>query len=74
MGDVFGDVVLPLESEPYDLAIRYSGDYMLYFASEPTGEIRKLIKAREIWDAFVEGNYKKIIPGGQWRKITFNIC
>ena len=22
----------------------------------------------------VEGNYKKIIPGGQWRKITFNIC
>ena len=61
--DVFGDVVLPLENEPYDLAIRYSGDYMMYFASEPTGEIRKLAKAREIWDAFVEGNYRTAEPG-----------
>jgi ribonucleoside-diphosphate reductase alpha chain len=61
--DVFGDIVLPLENEPYDLAIRYSGDYMLYFASQPTGEIRKLIKAREVWDAFVEGNYKTAEPG-----------
>jgi len=61
--DVYGDVVLPLESEPYDLAIRNSGDFMLYFASGPTGEIRKLIKAREIWDAFVEGNYKTAEPG-----------
>lgn len=61
--DVYGDVVLPLESEPYDLAIRYSGDFMLYFASGPTGEIRKLIKAREIWDSFIEGNYKTAEPG-----------
>ena len=61
--DVYGDVVLPLVSEPYDLAIRYSGDFMLYFASKPTKEIRRLIKAREIWDAFIEGNYKTAEPG-----------
>lgn len=61
--DVYGDVVLPLESEPYDLAIRFSGDFMLYFASEPTGEIRRLIKARDVWDAFIEGNYKTAEPG-----------
>ncbi len=61
--DVFGDVVIPLDNEPYDLAIRYSGDYMLYFASRATGEIRHLIKARDVWDAFVEGNYKTAEPG-----------
>lgn len=61
--DVFGDLVLPLDSEPFDLALKYSGDFMLYFASQPTGEIRRLIKAREIWDAFVEGNYKTAEPG-----------
>jgi len=61
--DIFGDVVIPLDDEPYDLAIRYSGDYMLYFASRSTGEIRRLIKARDIWDAFVEGNYKTAEPG-----------
>ncbi|MEJ2544588.1 MAG: ribonucleotide reductase N-terminal alpha domain-containing protein, partial [Calditrichaceae bacterium] len=61
--DVYGDVVLSLENEPFDLAIRYSGDFMLYFASEPTNEIRKLQKAREIWDAFVEGNYRTAEPG-----------
>lgn len=61
--DVFGDLVLPLDSEPFDLALKYSGDFMLYFASQPTGEIRRLIKAREIWDAFIEGNYKTAEPG-----------
>ncbi len=61
--DVFGDLVLPLDSEPFDLALKYSGDFMLYFASKPTGEIRRLIKAREIWDAFIEGNYKTAEPG-----------
>ena len=61
--DVYGDVVLSLENEPFDLAVRYSGDFMLYFGSEPTGEIRKLQKAREIWDAFVEGNYRTAEPG-----------
>lgn len=61
--DVFGDYVLHCENEPFDLSIRFSGDYLLYFASEPTGEVRRLIKAREIWDLFVEGNYKTAEPG-----------
>ncbi len=61
--DVYGDLILPLDKEPFDLAVRMSGDFMLYFASKPTGEIRRLIKAREIWDAFVEGNYKTAEPG-----------
>ncbi|APF17104.1 adenosylcobalamin-dependent ribonucleoside-diphosphate reductase [Caldithrix abyssi] len=61
--DVYGDLVLPLDKEPFDLAVKYSGDFMLYFASKPTGEIRRLIKAREVWDAFVEGNYKTAEPG-----------
>ncbi len=61
--DVFGDVVLPIVSEPYDLAVHYSGDFMLYYASKPTGEIRRLIKARDIWDAFIEGNYQTAEPG-----------
>ncbi|MBD3226436.1 MAG: adenosylcobalamin-dependent ribonucleoside-diphosphate reductase [Caldithrix sp.] len=61
--DLFGDLVIPLENEPYDLAVRYSGDFMLYFGSVPTGEIRKLVKAREVWDAFVEGNYRTAEPG-----------
>ncbi len=61
--DVYGDLILQLENEPYDLAIRYSGDFMLYFASQPTGEIRRLVKARDVWDPFVEGNYKTAEPG-----------
>ncbi|RMH60732.1 MAG: adenosylcobalamin-dependent ribonucleoside-diphosphate reductase [Calditrichaeota bacterium] len=61
--DVFGDYIVPLDDQPYDLAIRYSGDYLLYFASKPTGEIRHLIKARQVWDTFVEGNYRTAEPG-----------
>ena len=61
--DVFGDIVIQLDNQPYDLAVRYSGDFLLYFGSVPSGEIRRLIKAREVWDAFVEGNYKTAEPG-----------
>lgn len=61
--DVFGDVVIQLDNQPFDLAVRYSGDFLLYFGSEPSGEIRRLIKAREVWDTFVEGNYKTAEPG-----------
>ncbi|MCK5853467.1 adenosylcobalamin-dependent ribonucleoside-diphosphate reductase [bacterium] len=61
--DVFGDIVLPLTNEPFDFAIRISGDFMLYFGSEPTEAIRNLIKARDVWDAFIEGNYKTAEPG-----------
>jgi len=61
--DVFCDIVIQLDNQPYDLAVRYSGDFLLYFGSVPSGEIRRLIKAREVWDAFVEGNYKTAEPG-----------
>lgn len=61
--DVFGDVVIQLDNQPYDLAVRYSGDFLLYFGSQPSGEVRRLIKAREVWDTFVEGNYKTAEPG-----------
>ncbi len=61
--DVYGDYIIPMENEPYDLAVRYSGDFLLYFGSEPSGEIRKLIKARQVWDTFVEGNYRTAEPG-----------
>ena len=61
--DVFGDYSIELNNEKYDLAIRQVGDFMLYFSSKETGEIRKLVKARDIWDQFVEGNYKTAEPG-----------
>jgi ribonucleoside-diphosphate reductase alpha chain len=61
--DVYGDVILPLEEEPFDLAIRYSGDFLLYFASDPTAEIRKMVKARDVWNAIIEANYKTAEPG-----------
>nr|MBC8478061.1 adenosylcobalamin-dependent ribonucleoside-diphosphate reductase [bacterium] len=61
--DVYGDFVLQLNSSDHDLAIRYSGDFMLYYASENTGEIRHLIKARTIWNSFVESNYRSAEPG-----------
>jgi len=61
--DAFGDYSIELENEKYDLAIKQAGDFMLYFSSEETGEIRKLVKARDIWDQFIEGNYKTAEPG-----------
>ncbi len=69
--DVFGDYIIPLKEEKFDLAIRYAGDFLLYFNSEPSGEIRKLIKARDIWDIFVEGNYQTAEPGLMfWSKMS----
>ena len=35
--DVYGDVFIELASQKFDLAVRYAGDFMLYFASEQTG-------------------------------------
>ena len=61
--DVFGDLVYQRENADYDIAIRQSGDFLLYFSSPPTGEIRELVKARDIWDQFIEGNYKTAEPG-----------
>ena len=61
--DVYGDISIELNDEEYDLAIRQAGDFMLYFSSEQTGEIRRMVKARDIWDQFIEGNYKTAEPG-----------
>jgi ribonucleoside-diphosphate reductase alpha chain len=72
--DVYGDLlVAPRQAPQADLldqlerdeewAVRESGDFLLYFASAVVGEIRRLVKAREIWDLFVEGNYRTAEPG-----------
>ncbi len=61
--DLFGDYVIELPDQRYDLAVRYAGDFLLYYGSEQTGDLRHLLKAREIWDAFVEGNYHTAEPG-----------
>ena len=61
--DVFGDLTIRLKSEDYDLAIKQAGDFMLYFDSPQTNEVKELIKAREIWDQFIEGNYSTAEPG-----------
>ncbi len=61
--DIYGDVIVPVESQNYDLAVRYSGDYLLYFSSEAAGETRRLVKARDVWDEFVKGNYQTAEPG-----------
>ncbi len=60
--DVYGDYVVELDG-PFDLAIRYAGDFLLYYGNPACGEVRKLVKAREIWNAFVESNYKSAEPG-----------
>ena len=57
----FGDY--KVECSDYELAIRQAGDFMLYFNNEDTGEIKQLVKARSVWDEFVEGNYKTAEPG-----------
>ncbi len=59
--NIYGDFILKLED--YDLAIHYSGDFLLYFNSDQTKEIKQLIKAKEIWDKFVISNYKTAEPG-----------
>ena len=61
--DIFGDYVLKLTSEDYDISIKQSGDFLLYFDSPQTNEVRELVKARNIWDSFIEGNYKTAEPG-----------
>jgi len=61
--DVYGDLNIKLNSEDYDLAIKQSGDFLLYFDSPQTNEVRELVKARDIWDQFIEGNYRTAEPG-----------
>ncbi len=57
----FGDYVV--KCGDVELSIRQAGDFMLYFNSPETGDIKELVKARTIWDEFVEGNYKTAEPG-----------
>ncbi len=61
--DVYGDYLIETEDKKSELAVHFSGDFLLYFASRPTKEIRRLIKAREVWDSFIESNYKAAEPG-----------
>ncbi len=61
--DMFGDLIVKAQSSEYDFAIKRAGDFMLYFNSPHTKEIKRLVKAREIWNSFVEGNYKTAEPG-----------
>ena len=60
--DVYGDYVIEIDA-PYDLAVHYSGDFLLYYGSPNVGSIKKLVKAREIWNAFVESNWRSAEPG-----------
>lgn len=61
--DMFGDYVVQDRNSEYDLAIKYAGDFMLYYNARETGEIKRLMKARTIWNAFIEGNYRTAEPG-----------
>lgn len=61
--DFYGDFVLESESLDYDLAIKYSGDFMTYYNCKAVGELKEMHKARDVWNAFVEGNYKTAEPG-----------
>ena len=61
--DMFGDLIVKSQVSEYDFAIKKAGDFMLYFNSPETGEIKKLVKAREIWNGFIEGNYRTAEPG-----------
>jgi len=72
--DVYGDFLVPPRTQPQadlleqlehdeEWAIRQSGDFLLYFASAVVGEIRRLVKSRDVWDLFVEGNYRTAEPG-----------
>lgn len=61
--DMFGDYVVPDRSSEFDLAVKYAGDFMLYYNARETGEIKRVVKARTIWNAFIEGNYRTAEPG-----------
>ena len=61
--DIYGDHIVSLSKESYDIALKQSGDFLLYFDSDCTNEVRELVKARSIWDQFIEGNYKTAEPG-----------
>lgn len=61
--DFYGDFVMQSEKSEHDLAIKYSGDFMTYYHNSSVGELKELYKARDIWNKFIEGNYKTAEPG-----------
>ena len=61
--DIYGDFIVPINKGKFDIVLKVAGDFMLYFDSPNTNEIKNLIKARDIWDQFIEGNYKTAEPG-----------
>jgi ribonucleoside-diphosphate reductase alpha chain len=61
--DVYGDYLVDVGRDDWELSVRYAGDFLLYFASTPSGEIRDLVKARDVWNLFVESNYHSAEPG-----------
>lgn len=61
--DYYGEVVLESQDSEFDLAIKYSGDYLLCYSGKKCGDIKNLVKARDVWNNFVEGNYKTAEPG-----------
>jgi len=61
--DLFGDYIISIKNQDYDLALKQAGDFLLYFDSPQTNEIKELVKSREIWDQFIEGNYTTAEPG-----------
>jgi len=61
--DVYGDYLMDIGKDDWEIAIKYAGDFLLYFASGPSGEIRDLVKARDIWNQFIESNYHSAEPG-----------
>ncbi|MDD3806810.1 MAG: ribonucleotide reductase N-terminal alpha domain-containing protein, partial [Candidatus Marinimicrobia bacterium] len=69
--DVYGDFLIDIGEEDEELAIHYTGDFLLYFASDETHEIRELVKARDIWDTLIESNYRTAEPGLMfWTKMS----
>ncbi|MBI2145134.1 adenosylcobalamin-dependent ribonucleoside-diphosphate reductase [Candidatus Woesearchaeota archaeon] len=61
--DMFGDIVIHDNTSEFDLAVKKAGDFMLYYNSRETNEIKRLVKGRDIWNAFIEGNYRTAEPG-----------
>lgn len=68
--DIYGDYIIETDKE-YELAIKSSGDFLVYFSSKESGSHKELVKARTIWNKFIEGNYQTAEPGLIfWDRIT----
>ncbi len=69
--DVYGDFLVDGGEDGEELAVHYTGDFLLYFGSDETNEVRELVKARDVWDTFIEANYRTAEPGLMfWTKMS----